>query len=268
VTDPAPGARRRSVIRRPPADRRVLHRAIAPVEPLGVVVAIPARDEAESIVACLASIDRAAAGCTQTVRVVVAADRCRDDTAELAAGFTAAHCSVTVLTRRWTGVSAARAAAVAVGLGDAAEGWWIANTDADCRVPPDWLARQIDLARRHVHAVAGIVRIDPGVSSSLLAERFRRHYAVGTTRHRHVHAANLGICVEAYRAVGGWPPHSALGEEHHLWRRLRQGRFDTVQDSELWVFTSHRTHSRVIGGFATRLRHLLAEPALDPTGTS
>jgi glycosyltransferase involved in cell wall biosynthesis len=245
----------------------MLRGELVAVEPRGVVVAIPARDESASIDACLASIDRAAARCAQVVRVVVAADRCRDDTADLARAFVGAHCNVTVVGHRWSSVSAARAAAVAVGLDGATNGWWIANTDADCRVPPDWLSRQLDVARRRVHAVAGVVRLDPAAPEPL-AERFRHHYAVGTHRHRHVHAANLGVCVEAYRAVGGWSPHSAIGEEHHLWRRLRQRHVEALHDPALWVFTSHRTHGRVVGGFATRLRRLLAEPVLDLARTS
>jgi hypothetical protein len=213
------------------------------------------------IVDCLASIDQAAARCSEPVRVVVAADRCRDRTAELASSFVPVHCHVSVVAGRWRTVGAARAAAVAHGVGARSHGW-IANTDADCRVPSDWLQRQLDLARSGIHAVAGTVRLD-GSAPAQLADRFHQAYGGATTGHRHVHAANFGVRVDAYRLAGGWSPHSALGEEHHLWRRLRRRRLDVVHDESLWVFTSHRVHGRVIGGFATKLRRLLVDEPLE-----
>ncbi len=100
------------------------------VGPAGVVVAVPARDEEATIVDCLASIDQAAARGSAAVRVVVAADRCGDRTVELASSFVPAHCDVSVVAGRWRTVGAARAAAVAHGLGGRSHGW-IANTDAD-----------------------------------------------------------------------------------------------------------------------------------------
>ena len=127
-------------------------------------MAVPARDEEASIAACLASIDRAAGRCRVPVRVVVAADRCRDRTAELVAGFVASHCEVAVVTGHWRSMGTARAAAVAAGTSHGATGSWIANTDADCRVPEDWLDRQLELARRGIHAVAGTVRLDLAVA--------------------------------------------------------------------------------------------------------
>jgi hypothetical protein len=220
------------------------------------VVAIPARDEEGSIVACLASVDRAAEHCPLPVRVAVAADRCQDRTAELAAGFDARHCAVVVVAGRWRTVGEARAAAVTAATSGESGRAWIANTDADCRVPEDWLDRQVASAARGLHAVAGTVRLDRTQAPAELWERFGAHYAAAGRRRRHLHAANFGVHAAAYCRVGGWSSGSALGEEHHLWRRLRDGRCRLLHDDELWVYTSHRRDGRAPGGFASTLGRL------------
>lgn len=224
-----------------------------------MVVAIPARDEEATIVGCLQSIDLAAASCAVPVRVVVAADRCRDRTAQLARGFVSAHCEVSAVHGRWRTVGEARAAAVAAARPGPA--CWIANTDADCRVPADWLHRQLGRARAGVGAVAGVVRLDPAIVPLLLADRFGEHYAALGRRRHHVHAANMGVHAAAYGRCGGWSAHSQLGEEHHLWDRLRRHQYPILHDDDLWVFTSHRTLGRAPGGFADGLRRLAGEVA-------
>jgi hypothetical protein len=235
---------------------RLVTAARQPMRPPGaVLVAVPARDEAEHIIACLRTIDDAAASCDVPVHVVVAADRCGDGTGELAASFVPTHCRVSVIEGRWRSVSGARAAAVATGRAEAGGAdVWIANTDADCRVPADWLAVQLGVAAQGVAAVAGTVRLAEDAPIDVAA-RFRRMY-VAKAGQGHVHAANLGIHAEAYEAVGGWSPSTSLGEEHHLWRRLRRHRFHAAHEAGLWVYTSHRTHGRATGGFASVLRRL------------
>jgi hypothetical protein len=83
---------------------------------------------------------------------------------------------------------------------------WIANTDADCEVPRDWLTRQLAIARQGIDAVAGIVDVDSFLEhDSGVPERFRRSYQIyedGT--HPHVHGANMGIRADAYLRAGGW----------------------------------------------------------------
>lgn len=217
-----------------------------------IVVAIPARDEESVIAACLASVDGAAERCPVPVRVVVAADRCRDRTAELAAEHPAVHCDVAVVAGRWRTVGEARAAAVAAARPDAAS--WIANTDADCRVPVDWLHRHLACARRGLHAVAGVVRLDATETPAGLVERFGAHYESPGRRGRHVHAANFGVHADAYGRAGGWSRRCQLGEEHRLWDQLRRHRCQLAHDDGLWVFTSARADGRAPGGFAHRLR--------------
>jgi hypothetical protein len=224
-----------------------------------VVVAVPARDEAASVAACLRSIDRAAAA-VAGIRVVtvVAADRCHDATAACAAATPTGYMAVVVAEGSWRGPGAARAAAVAAALAhvpDDPGATWIASTDADCVVADDWLQMQLAHADAGCDATAGIVRLDLAAPAWLRAE-FAAAYGVTGAFHRHVHAANLGVRASAYVAVDGWSPHAVVGEDHNLWQRLRRAGHAVVQPVDVVVTTSARTHSRVIGGFASALARL------------
>ena len=58
-----------------------------------------------------------------------------------------------------------------------------ATTDADSRVPSDWLVRQLAHAERGADAVAGIVEIDDWREQpEAVRRRFAEHYAI----HYHV----------------------------------------------------------------------------------
>ncbi|MET0147292.1 MAG: glycosyltransferase [Ilumatobacteraceae bacterium] len=237
-----------------------------------VVVAVPARDEGEHVAACLRSLDDAAARCAgTTVLIAVAADRCSDDTVEAAVATPLTHARLVVTTGRWRGASATRAAAVAAGLaaldastGHAAE-TWIANTDADCTVPDDWLTAQLRLARQDVHAVAGVVRLDPATTTPAVLAGFAAHYLVEGAEHEHVHAANLGVRADVYATVGGWRQSTVVGEEHDLWRRIERNGRTVRRPASLVVTTSGRTSSRVRGGFASVLGRLARIAAAEET---
>lgn len=218
------------------------------------VVAVPACNEAETIEACLRSVDAAACVARRPTHVVVAADSCTDETAAVARSVRTALCRVTVVTGRWGGAGAARQAAVEVGLAAAMNPSevWIANTDADTRVPETWLAEQARLAASF-DAVAGVVDLDPDQVGCHLFDRFRATYRLDGDRHHHVHGANLGLRAVAYRAVGGWCPRTIVGEDHGLWNRLVAHGCDVIQTTRLCVITSGRTTSRVDDGFATDL---------------
>ena len=259
------GPRRRQthVIRRRP-DRRVVSRPRevnrANTASIGcMVVAIPARNEAASIADCLTSIDRAARGCRMPVVVTVAADGCRDETAAIARATPTVHSRVTVIEGLWHGAGRARAAAVDSALADLERelsAVWVANTDADCVVPANWLRRQLRAANSGIHAVAGVVALDPTTTPDSLLARFAATYDRRGPTHRHVHGANVGLRADCYRLVGGWSTHTVIGEDHDLWRRLMAANLHLGQPTDLTVTTSSRTSGRVAGGFASRLSRL------------
>jgi len=232
------------------------------VERRQIVVAVPARNESSTVAACIESIDLAARHVRNEVTVVLAADSCTDDTARIAESVEVTACRLSVIEGTWGSAGATRAAAVNHGLsplGGAAPAAWIANTDADCAVPPSWLRLHATMAWS-VDAIAGIVRLDPRTTEPRLLDAFDGSYRLDGGRHPHVHGANIGVSARAYRSVGGWCTSTAVGEDHVLWNALVAAGHRVRQATALSVFTSARVNSRVVGGFATDLEHL--HPAL------
>jgi hypothetical protein len=131
---------------------------------------------------------------------------------------------------------------------------WLANTDADCAVPSDWLLRQLAVAQRGVEAVAGIVEVDSFAEHKPeVKELFRLSYTIrpdGT--HPHVHGANIGVRADAYLRTGGWM-EIATAEDHDLWGRLQRGGHERLSDATLHVLTSGRRVGRAPLGFAGAL---------------
>lgn len=228
-----------------------------------MIVAVPARNEEASVLACIASIDAAAVLIRDRwgvrVRLVVAADSCTDSTVERVRAFLPRAMDVDVIAGSWASAGAARSAAVERALASCTtrlDRVWIANTDADCAVPTDWLSSQLVLSA-HNAAVAGIVELLPTSGTDDLIEMFRATYLVDGERHEHVHGANLGLRADVYASVGGWCAHTTVGEDHGLWQRVRAAGHRVVHASAVGVLTSARTVSRVEGGFATGLSILV-----------
>jgi glycosyltransferase involved in cell wall biosynthesis len=228
------------------------------VERRQILVAVPARNEAHTVGACIESIDRAAGCIRNDVTVVVAADSCTDETASIARSVEVSSCHLSVIEGTWGRAGATRAAAVEQGLtqlGARASTAWIANTDADCVVPRSWLRLQTTMAWS-VDAIGGIVRLDPHTTESGLLEAFEASYRLDGDRHPHVHGANIGVSARAYLSVRGWSKHTAVGEDHLLWNALVADGHRVSQATALRVVTSARVCSRVVGGFATDLEQL------------
>lgn len=130
-------------------------------------VVVPAHDEEELLPGCLAALREAAAVAEAVrsglrVRIVVTADACSDGTAALAR-----QAGATVVTVSARNVGTARAvglrkvlrqetgprhepgqslAGPRQALAGPGAGLWLATTDADSLVPPDWLSRQLRYA--------------------------------------------------------------------------------------------------------------------------
>jgi glycosyltransferase involved in cell wall biosynthesis len=222
-------------------------------DPWSVLVVVPAHDEEETIGDCVRSIRAALQQATIAASmIVVVADRCTDDTVAQAQRVLGRDDVVVRVDALNPG--AARRTGVRIGLqrsGGALASIWIANTDADTTVPPDWIAAQLRHADRGVAAVAGIVRLQQ--PSEDLHERFTRHYRWDPCRpHPHVHGANLGVRADAYEAVDGWK-RIGTSEDHALWNSIRAS-WPTVAATDVWVTTSARVHGRAHGGFSNDLR--------------
>ncbi|KQS59702.1 hypothetical protein ASG36_01210 [Geodermatophilus sp. Leaf369] len=241
------------------------------VDLLGVVV--PARDEAQLLPACLAALATAAAHpelAGTRVLVVVVADRCTDDTAALA---TAA--GATVLVPDGSTLGDVRHAGVLAVLAEAARTGvpprrvWVANTDADSRVPADWLALQRAAAESGVDAVLGLVEVtDWAGHPPHVAAAFARDYdawregGAGAV-HPHVHGANLGVRGDAYTAVGGFGP-LVVSEDAALVGALLMAGRTVLRTPASPVLTSARRTPRADLGFGHDLDRLAADPGEDP----
>jgi len=223
------------------------------MRPQAVAVVVPARDEQDTVAACLGSIAIAARQVSLDVLTVVVADHCVDETAarSAAAGATVAVRSGSLA----GGVGAARATGCTYALhrlgGLPYESIWLAHTDADSQVPPDWLSAQLVLAGRGHDAVAGMVTLT-GTGNR---ETRRRWTASYRQRHGHVHGANLGVRADAYLAVGGFQPVPAH-EDLQLVRDLVTGGYAVARPRRPRVVTSSRLRGRTPAGVAADLRKL------------
>jgi glycosyltransferase involved in cell wall biosynthesis len=221
-----------------------------------VGIVVPARNEEDSIQACVESI---LASCRQAsiadYWLVVVADSCTDATAIRAREALADHGMVI----RCNGQSAGTARRVGVDAvlaryaGRELNRVWLANTDADTTVPTDWLDVQLGIADTGVTGVAGIVRLEEN-GCAAAHELYRATYltdANGT--HSHVHGANMSMRADAYLDAGGWS-NRPLAEDHCLWGRLRQRGWPLRSTVSSVVITSARLIGRACGGFADTLK--------------
>lgn len=238
--------------------------------PPGILVAVPAHDEQDSVEACLRAVIAAVgaateAGIIRSATIGLAAHRCSDRTASRASGVLA-H---STLPEHITGVVVedripSRVGSVRARLvdrltalpGPSAD--WILSTDADSVVPENWITDLIRIGDdRGVDALAGPVELVGWHGSQQALGRYREIVAAGMTRdgHHHLYAANLAVRLAAYRAVGGFR-EVEHGEEHALVQDLRAGSFRVLSVLQPVVRTSARLHGRAPGGLADLLRSL------------
>lgn len=212
-----------------------------------LVIAVPARDEAERIPRALRAIAAArdhlvAVEPAARVTLVVAADGCTDTTSSLArlAGVAVVETS--------DGVGAARGAAIRVGLALDPQACWIVNTDADSVVPPHWLIAHVAAERAGVDVLLGSIRPDAVEAGP---HRYAQWLALERPQeqHDHVHGANLGVRTSVYRSVGGFPEWD-VDEDVALVARCRAAGARVLSTDRAPVITSARLDGRTAGGLA------------------
>jgi len=232
---------------------------VTPIEHVEVV--IPARDEEQRIGGCVAAVRRAAQVLTHgradiSCGITVVLDCCTDDTEHRIANG-----DVRILTSTYGCVGGARKLGAADALRRTAQagvllpGVWLACTDADSVVPPDWLTVQIGFADDGIDAVMGTVTpsdLGPDVFRMWCADY---HQVEG---HQHVHGANLGIRASTYCSAGGFTA-TEVDEDVDLVRRVRAVTDRWIATPRISVLTSGRSWSHVDGGFATYVDNLTNE---------
>ena len=222
---------------------------------IGIV--IPAHNEAEHIGATLAAVTQAATHPAlhgEMVRVMVVLDSCDDATGAIAETYGAAH-GVKTMPLSARNVGMARAAGATRMLDEGAR--WLAFTDADTIVSPDWLVKQL---AQEADAVCGSIGIDDwsaqGPHSDFIRDHFERTYT-DADGHRHIHGANLGVSAEAYRRVGGFRP-LARSEDVALVEALQAAGARIAWSAAPRVSTSARRNARARGGFGDTLMAVIA----------
>lgn len=213
-----------------------------------VVVVVPAHNEVDKLPGCIASVRLAAAAVPVPVLTVVVLDDCNDGSEDLSAGDDA-DVHFHRIDARNVGTARAAGFEVARRLRDTdPRRTWYATTDADTRVDPDWLQRQL---ASQADMVLGLVRVPAGRVPPELACRYLR--GVDSDDHTHVHGANLGCLAATYWRVGAFAD-LATGEDVDLVARFEAAGCAIDRDSALWVTTSARRTGRAPGGFADDLR--------------
>ncbi len=235
---------------------------------LASVVVVPARDEEETVAACLHALAAQTVG-RSAFETIVVLDACGDQTAGVVAD-SARRLGLAVRTlegpglgpgaARRIGMEAAAARLLAAGRPDGL----IACTDADSRPAPDWLERQLEHTRRGARAIAGLIELEPAERELLPSAVLQRRDVDAAARlkrvrdhdpdagHHHFAGASIGITAAAYRAVGGLEPLTAL-EDAAFAARLDGHGIPIVRPSDVRVRTSARSRGRVSHGLSVDL---------------
>lgn len=257
------------------------------------VVAVPVRDEAERIGACLAALERQEDRCGRRLEpgcfgVVLVLNNCADATdrivRSLAPGLSYPLRLVEVeLPAEAANAGTARAIAM-----NAAADWLdsagrtdavILTTDADSVPPPGWIDANLAEIDRGADAVAGSPALDPieaaGLPASLrrrvrletLYERLLVEVAARLDPRPHdpwpnhwaASGASLAVTLAAYRLIGGLPGVPS-GEDQALIAALESRDARVRHPPGLSVITSGRLEGRARGGFADTIRTRCHQP--------
>ncbi|HZK98525.1 MAG TPA: glycosyltransferase [Caulobacteraceae bacterium] len=242
-----------------------------------IAIAIPARNEAERIGACLRRLgEQPADARIAGLRVVILANNCDDQTVGRARAFGAdldgrlEVRSVALAADRAHAGWARRLALDAAAKHLRDNGDVLMSTDADTVVARDWISRTLDHLDDGWAAVAGLARLDPRETRALApAHRLRlariRRYDSALNylkalrdpgepwpRHFYEGGASIALTLGAYRAIGG-APTPEVGEDKALFEALRAigGRVRHALDVR--VTTSARLRGRAPGGASDTL---------------
>ncbi len=244
------------------------------------VVCIPARNEAERLPVLLASL-AGQVGIARRLRIVVVANNCTDGTAAAVRAGQASGAwptlEIRLIEADLVGAQAHVGTARRWALDSGAD--WLADdgvpdgilltTDADARLPADWIAANLR-ALEQADVVGGQLVIDAdGDADPKLAElhaRIERYWAGvrrledlldpppddPAPRHGDHTGASLAVPAGLYRAVGGLPP-LPCGEDNALVGLLRAHGARLRHCPDVRVMVSARHQGRVSGGMATEM---------------
>ncbi|QMW21756.1 glycosyltransferase [Sandaracinobacteroides saxicola] len=242
-----------------------------------MVVAIPARNEAERLPACLEAIAAQEGLAPGEVAVLVLCNNCTDSSVAVARAVAARspipiHVRHVHLPADRSHAGGARAAAMTAATLLAAPDSLLVSTDADCVAAPDWLASLRDAFAPDISAVAGRVEARWEELKTLPEAALRvgelewRYQAAAAElealidpvdhdpwpRHRQRCGANMAVRRAMFEGVGG-VPLIPTGEDRALLLAVERAGGLIRHAPEPLVTASARLHGRAAGGMADAL---------------
>jgi glycosyltransferase involved in cell wall biosynthesis len=236
----------------------------AAIRTKAVGVVVPVHNEEELLGPALDALEGAFSGVMHRgieCRTAIVLDRCSDHSATIArhwarslARLEAPRQSVVVLRCRSAGVGEARRLGAATLLRKwrtlSPRNIWLATTDADSRVPPEWLAAQLAAHESGADVWTGRVSVEDW---SPYEERTARLWNEAYDAEQvPVHGASLGFNAQMYLDAGGFAA-LGTGEDRALHRAILAAGGYALEDEELRVITSGRRLARAPLGFAHAL---------------
>ena len=216
--------------------------------PVAVGVVVPVHNEEDLLPAALNGVEAAMGALSpQTFsQAAVVLDDCRDGSSAVARAW-ARRVGALVIERECRSVGSARRAGTQALLSL----WpdvqpariWIATTDADSRVPPDWLTVQLEAYSSGFDLWAGRIGV---AEESAAVQRWQEIYAA---ERQPIHGASMGFSASLSEHIGGFRSLRS-GEDRDFHRRAVAAGFRVTYDRRASVTTSARRKGRAPGGFA------------------
>ena len=247
-----------------------------------IVVAIPARDEADRIGACLEALD--AQSGRRADHIVLLLNNCTDGTAAIARSLplhagTRLHLLERELPPFQANAGHARRLAMEAAAALAGPDGVLLTTDADGLVDTDWIAANLQCIERGADVVAGWVELHPiewGQIPAKLHEddawecaydavcdelhaRLDPDPADPLPRHTRHSGASIAVTAAAYASSGGVPDIPS-GEDRAFIAALRRADAKLRHAPEVHVTVSGRIIGRSTGGMADTIRRRLSAP--------
>ncbi len=262
---------------------------VLPHPSLHVCIIIPVRNEAQGLTRTLDALANQIDGAGLALspdcyEVLLLANNCTDDTAEIARAFGRQHPALTLhvleaaLPPEEANVGTARRRLMDAAFDrfeqlDRPHGL-LASTDGDTRVAPDWVWQLGEAQKRGAQAIGGrvLTESDPHAQTAM-GRGVRLFYLRDTAylhglarletlldpaahdpwpRHHQFFGANLAVTADAYCRVGGLPRVPFL-EDEALARTLRRADVRVRHSPDVRVWTSARQNGRVDCGLSTTL---------------
>ena len=245
-------------------------------------IAIPARDEAERIGACLEALNAQEGARPDHIYLLV--NNSTDATAKIARSVRmhrAIHLHVVErdLPPEQANAGFARREAMARAAGLAGPQGVVLTTDADGLADPDWLAANLAVLAAGADVAAGWVDLHPLEWSQIpaklheddarecaydaicdaLHDRIDPDRADPAPRHTQHSGASIAVTAAAFARCGGVPPLRS-GEDRALIAALRRVDARIRHATEVHVTVSGRLEGRSEGGMADTIRRRLSQP--------